>query len=176
MRQHRLQTRFRQFRAVARVTEIVWNQIEALRLRRSVSRVINDHCVFGFYTFESVAGTGLEGRRSRHTGEPFDDGQNILLRGVRVEQFDNFDALEAAELRLLATHFVAEAARISDRVLQIVLRVSVFIYSNGDDVSSAFPFQAIRACKHEWRILALDRKSTRLNSSHGYISYAVFCL
>src|SRR5687768_17966148 len=25
-------------------------------------------------------------------------------------------------------------------------------------------------------ILGLDRKSTRLNSSHGYISYAVFCL
>src|SRR2546422_5305575 len=24
--------------------------------------------------------------------------------------------------------------------------------------------------------LATDRKSTRLNSSHGYISYAVFCL
>src|SRR2546422_7419643 len=26
------------------------------------------------------------------------------------------------------------------------------------------------------RIAAQDRKSTRLNSSHGYISYAVFCL
>src|SRR5687768_18038852 len=26
------------------------------------------------------------------------------------------------------------------------------------------------------RLRALDRKSTRLNSSHGYISYAVFCL
>src|SRR2546422_2817523 len=25
-------------------------------------------------------------------------------------------------------------------------------------------------------VLARDRKSTRLNSSHGYISYAVFCL
>src|SRR2546422_9743426 len=25
-------------------------------------------------------------------------------------------------------------------------------------------------------LLQLDRKSTRLNSSHGYISYAVFCL
>src|SRR5687768_18195666 len=24
--------------------------------------------------------------------------------------------------------------------------------------------------------VAIDRKSTRLNSSHGYISYAVFCL
>src|SRR2546429_2811910 len=29
----------------------------------------------------------------------------------------------------------------------------------------------------EWRCtLERDRKSTRLNSSHGYISYAVFCL
>src|SRR2546422_9477264 len=29
----------------------------------------------------------------------------------------------------------------------------------------------------EWGLLVvLDRKSTRLNSSHGYISYAVFCL
>src|SRR2546429_7944860 len=29
-----------------------------------------------------------------------------------------------------------------------------------------------------WTVLAIcvDRKSTRLNSSHGYISYAVFCL
>src|SRR5256884_4954510 len=25
-------------------------------------------------------------------------------------------------------------------------------------------------------LLVIDRKSTRLNSSHGYISYAVFCL
>src|SRR2546429_906170 len=29
-----------------------------------------------------------------------------------------------------------------------------------------------RRASDEWR----DRKSTRLNSSHGYISYAVFCL
>src|SRR2546422_7178620 len=26
------------------------------------------------------------------------------------------------------------------------------------------------------RLVGRDRKSTRLNSSHGYISYAVFCL
>src|SRR2546429_3220108 len=31
----------------------------------------------------------------------------------------------------------------------------------------------VRDRHHE---LPLDRKSTRLNSSHGYISYAVFCL
>src|SRR2546429_2761200 len=29
---------------------------------------------------------------------------------------------------------------------------------------------------HLYRYYEPDRKSTRLNSSHGYISYAVFCL
>src|SRR2546422_1521246 len=32
------------------------------------------------------------------------------------------------------------------------------------------------AVQREPRVLRRDRKSTRLNSSHGYISYAVFCL
>src|SRR5687768_18140671 len=30
--------------------------------------------------------------------------------------------------------------------------------------------------EHPVRLSWTDRKSTRLNSSHGYISYAVFCL
>src|SRR5687768_17717343 len=34
--------------------------------------------------------------------------------------------------------------------------------------------QAFPEIEREWD--ELDRKSTRLNSSHGYISYAVFCL
>src|SRR2546429_6193675 len=34
-----------------------------------------------------------------------------------------------------------------------------------------------RIAKLGWHVVIyLDRKSTRLNSSHGYISYAVFCL
>src|SRR2546422_5961136 len=40
----------------------------------------------------------------------------------------------------------------------------------------------VRLCRRMWGggkaepYMAQDRKSTRLNSSHGYISYAVFCL
>src|SRR2546429_5334742 len=34
---------------------------------------------------------------------------------------------------------------------------------------------ALRGAHHHG-VVDLDRKSTRLNSSHGYISYAVFCL
>src|SRR2546422_8073997 len=33
-----------------------------------------------------------------------------------------------------------------------------------------------RIAKGEDAVERIDRKSTRLNSSHGYISYAVFCL
>src|SRR2546422_2058184 len=35
---------------------------------------------------------------------------------------------------------------------------------------------AVMANAAQSRMLRRDRKSTRLNSSHGYISYAVFCL
>src|SRR2546422_3086832 len=34
----------------------------------------------------------------------------------------------------------------------------------------------ITRCTNNYGPFQLDRKSTRLNSSHGYISYAVFCL
>src|SRR2546422_5179749 len=34
----------------------------------------------------------------------------------------------------------------------------------------------VRDCLRGELVFTQDRKSTRLNSSHGYISYAVFCL
>src|SRR2546429_4580273 len=44
-------------------------------------------------------------------------------------------------------------------------------------LSSGGSLGAVCICLRRTVILMnLDRKSTRLNSSHGYISYAVFCL
>src|SRR2546422_5943657 len=53
---------------------------------------------------------------------------------------------------------------------------SIARFGNG-----AFPFErlALLSIPHPQSLSPLrgeDRKSTRLNSSHGYISYAVFCL
>src|SRR2546422_3904086 len=39
-----------------------------------------------------------------------------------------------------------------------------------------FPLAATGITVFQINVGKLDRKSTRLNSSHGYISYAVFCL
>src|SRR2546422_8131983 len=51
---------------------------------------------------------------------------------------------------------------------------------NGDHVASAIGLDALNCLlAQRFRFPALlrsDRKSTRLNSSHGDISYAVFCL
>src|SRR2546422_3232857 len=60
------------------------------------------------------------------------------------------------------------------------------LFRSLDSVGIAGPRAALAHCvwvdQHEIARLAaqgtnvVDRKSTRLNSSHGYISYAVFCL
>src|SRR2546422_5370228 len=46
---------------------------------------------------------------------------------------------------------------------------------NVEFAQSALPVER-PADLHGGRTAQIDRKSTRLNSSHGYISYAVFCL
>src|SRR5687768_17926909 len=43
-------------------------------------------------------------------------------------------------------------------------------------VDAGYPWVYLRRQSGGMRRGAGDRKSTRLNSSHGYISYAVFCL
>src|SRR2546422_2907420 len=65
-----------------------------------------------------------------------------------------------------------------ERLGEIVVRASV--------EPAHHIFRCVARCEHQDRCLAplapqlggdlQDRKSTRLNSSHGYISYAVFCL
>src|SRR2546422_4216227 len=48
---------------------------------------------------------------------------------------------------------------------------TIVVPEGGDVQNSVFIMGEVAKKKTE-----LDRKSTRLNSSHGYISYAVFCL
>src|SRR2546429_4525750 len=64
---------------------------------------------------------------------------------------------------------LARAAR-ADRFCRAVSRWE--IHRRGGRASAVFVPGAPLAFSLENR----DRKSTRLNSSHGYISYAVFCL
>src|SRR2546422_7513879 len=66
------------------------------------------------------------------------------------ERGDDAEVVEAARLRGVVPHGARQVQRVAEPLLRLV--------------HVAVP-QRNR-----------DRKSTRLNSSHGYISYAVFCL
>src|SRR5205809_1417915 len=52
----------------------------------------------------------------------------------------------------------------------------VFFTNSGTEAIEGAIKLARYATKRDKMVEEKDRKSTRLNSSHGYISYAVFCL
>src|SRR2546422_7900481 len=54
---------------------------------------------------------------------------------------------------------------------------AVALERTATDTLSSPPVSSLYAwATSDWSCFGRDRKSTRLNSSHGYISYAVFCL
>src|SRR2546422_1422526 len=103
-------------------------------------------------------------------------------------------AAENAGPRRSATRRIASASRTSTRrprsasslgsvrdiaTLQEVFREQALPLTPGlEDQLGHLPHRALAAgnSRHHSGCGLQDRKSTRLNSSHGYISYAVFCL
>src|SRR3989449_8092333 len=101
-------------------------------------------------------------------GRPFSIGPPAV--GTRLERGG-----APARLFALTVEIVAEE-RSLDR-LAVLPRGLVTAQRDQPDAVAlgCAPLAVIpRACDHVIRVV--DRKSTRLNSSHGYISYAVFCL
>src|SRR2546422_5391035 len=86
----------------------------------------------------------------------------FLLRPLFFFFFFFFNDTATTEIYTLSLH---DALPISLRRCQALLR-----FRNGPSHS----FFRVKVFAGRQRIQ--DRKSTRLNSSHGYISYAVFCL
>src|SRR2546422_7672621 len=82
----------------------------------------------------------------------------LMIRRPPRSTLFPYTTLFRSQLRLELTR-----ARVGRLVQETVLRVTRL--ELGRRIGAAGPVDA-----------APDRKSTRLNSSHGYISYAVFCL
>src|SRR2546422_4381880 len=67
-------------------------------------------------------------------------------------------------------------SRCRARLLAGLLDLDVGHDDKSNCVGSGEWYLAVRAEAPVLTVAYQDRKSTRLNSSHGYISYAVFCL
>src|SRR5437762_11932420 len=83
------------------------------------------------------------------------DGLPVRCIGV----FFFFNAPATSEIYTLSLHDALPIC--SEPVLQEISVIGILIYG---------------ALNVFWVTISLDRKSTRLNSSHRCISYAVFCL
>src|SRR5256885_11138988 len=94
----------------------------------------------------------------------------MIRRPPRSTLFPYTTLFRSPHLRVLT---YGEGLRLDDweRVLAQVRRTS------GVDAASPFVLtQGLVSAGHDYAEGVLDRKSTRLNSSHLVISYAVFCL
>src|SRR2546422_8351610 len=60
--------------------------------------------------------------------------------------------------------------------LPISVREHARRHGRGQPLGADERIQSAHPARDDPRVRWRDRKSTRLNSSHGYISYAVFCL
>src|SRR3712207_6879300 len=90
-----------------------------------------------------------------------------------------FNDTATTEIYTLSLH---DALPISDQVLRDRLEQRPLLHLPVRDrerprpVAPRTPLRHHRAGADDLGLLLLDRKSTRLNSSHANISYAVFCL
>src|SRR2546422_4032754 len=91
--------------------------------------------------------------------------------------------LTSALLRSCFFFFFNDTA--TTEIYTLSLHDALPIYPRITEVAKPLQQPVDEALKHRSRVLRrgersgprpADRKSTRLNSSHGYISYAVFCL
>src|SRR5438876_5307536 len=88
---------------------------------------------------------------------------------ARTSQQALADAAGPAAALITPRHF----AFLGDETFQLVRRLFL---AAGDKAPRAVVFCAVQGSNAHSLISARDRKSTRLNSSHPSISYAVFCL
>src|SRR3989449_6192041 len=86
-------------------------------------------------------------------------------------------ACEGSEPESVSFFFFNDTATTEIYTLSLHDALPILSDASAATTSSSLSSGSIRRCARctsDWP--AQDRKSTRLNSSHGYISYAVFCL
>src|SRR5690606_40855641 len=91
---------------------------------------------------------------------------SILLRPPRSTLFPYTTLFRSGSVRV----FCPEQTRIGKALIRENVRISLELLKQPN-----FTFDALRYFSRA-SMLGRDRKSTRLNSSHVKISYAVFCL
>src|SRR5699024_12558450 len=97
-----------------------------------------------------------------------------------ISYFDLSSHPPPTEILTLSLHDALPISN-NERFLNKFLLQAAYLFPVQSEKDYVFHLLHIRAClriihRPIWQVLSSDRKSTRLNSSHVSISYAVFCL
>src|SRR3989454_8365350 len=97
---------------------------------------------------------------------------NVLADGLRRLGAEGVieKGRDAADARRLVYRLTAKGLALAPVLVEMI------VWGAGHYQTAALPATIREMTQHRERFLAEDRKSTRLNSSHLVISYAVFCL
>src|SRR2546427_12809497 len=94
---------------------------------------------------------------------------------AQSHDFFFFNDTATTEIYTLSLHDALPISRNFDFARTREARDRLYIVRSGGASTGQFPVQGGRF-EENWNSALRDRKSTRLNSSHSQISYAVFCL
>src|SRR5688500_14271245 len=100
--------------------------------------------------------------------------KEVIKHSAAVQIQNNITLLQRRAWNVLLANAYDELPTEEEHRISIRDLVKVLEYGGHNDAYLKEALEALVSCKVKWNIL--DRKSTRLNSSHLVISYAVFCL
>src|ERR1041385_8638591 len=133
--------------------------------RCSRRQEIRDQIVMQYTNLvESVA------RRFSGSAEPTEDLVQEGYIGL-ITAVDGYNPEKGVKFSTYATHFVIGQLKHCLRDRGKMIKEPAWLQELNQKVT-----RVIESLSQELGRMPTDRKSTRLNSSHGYISYAVFCL
>src|SRR5699024_12113622 len=92
--------------------------------------------------------------------------QKPELRSIKVQETNKMDALSNLLQEVLPLNTTGKSRCTKRRTAAPEVQRS----------TTTIRMKTLFRLELKWNIISLDRKSTRLNSSHVSISYAVFCL
>src|SRR5699024_11637053 len=99
-------------------------------------------------------------------------GLDPLMESIFQEEIEKVKETEKAVL--LSSHILSEVERLADEVA--IIRQGIIVESGSLEELRHLTRWTVTLITEQDVAQMTDRKSTRLNSSHVSISYAVFCL
>jgi len=134
--------------------------------------------LFNRQSFENRFADLVEYQQQNPSRDHRSDGMWLAIADIdHFKQVnDTYGHLFGDEILLLVSRIMRQSFRFDDLLFRYGGEEFIIILNKTDEAGARLALERFGAAIRAYEFPRLDRKSTRLNSSHDQISYAVFCL